>query len=215
MASDKKVRGFRFFFWVSASLFILAAANWIFNDFIAISNLLTKSLGLSVSDSISYALGVGILLFAIVLVALLLNLAYDVLPDVRVILNGVLGLDKGVNSEATSPTEGRKGKRTTYVELVKNDSRIKDEDIALLFSSEMDHYGSFWLFFVGLAIGLLTTLLNLVVVVGTGPVQSAIVYLGYFTVASIGGLAAFAVGFWLILPRFGQDPSAVRAKRFN
>jgi len=27
MASDKKVRGFRFFFWVSASLFVLAAGE--------------------------------------------------------------------------------------------------------------------------------------------------------------------------------------------
>ena len=196
-------RGFRFFFWVSATLFFLAGANWLFNLYIAISG------------SISYLAGLGVLLFAILLVAGLLNFAYTFIPNIRVILNGVLGLDKEPESEAISPLEGKKGTRTTYVELVKKDSRITVEDIGLLFNSEMDHYGSFWLFFVGLAIGLLTTILNLVVVVGTGPVQSALVYLSYFTIASVVAIIAFATGFWLVLPRFGKDPTTVREKRFN
>ena len=215
MASDKKVRGFRFFFWVSASLFILAAANWIFNTFIGISNLVSNSLGFGVSNATSYLLGVGILLLAILFVASFLNLVYNAVPDVRDILNGVLGLGKESEGGATSPAEGTKGKRPTYVEIVKNDPRIKVEDIGLFFSSEMDHYGSFWLFFVGISIGMLETLLILIVTIGTGPVQSVVVYLGYLTVASVGGLAAFAVGFWLISARFGKDPSTVRAKRFK
>lgn len=196
-------RGFRFFFWVSATLFFLAGANWLFNLYIAIS------------ASTSYFVGLGVLLFSIFLVAVLLNVAYTFVPNIRVILNGVLGLDKEPESDAISPLEERKGTRSTYVELVEKDLRITVEDIGLLFSSEMDHYGSFWLFFVGLAIGLLTTLLNLVVVVGTGPVQSTLAYLGYFTIASVGAITAFATGFWLVLPRFGKDPTTVREKRFN
>src|SRR5437660_929827 len=82
MASDKKVRGFSFFFWVSASLFILAAANWTFNKLIDLSTLV--SLGWSIV----------VLFLAILFVAAFLNLTYNAVPNVRNILNGVLGLDK-------------------------------------------------------------------------------------------------------------------------
>ena len=108
MSSDKKVRGFRFFFWVSASLFILAAANWTFNSFIGISNLVSNSFGLGVSNATSYLLGVGILLLAIFLVAAFLNAAYAAVPNVREILNGVLGLDKAQGVQETSTPEAPK-----------------------------------------------------------------------------------------------------------
>src|SRR5713101_6120089 len=116
-------RGFRFFFWVSATLFFLAGANWLFNLYIAISG------------SVSYLWGVAVLIFSFFLLALLLNTAYTFVPNIRIILNGVLGLDKEPESGAVSPPEGRKRKRTTYVELVNNDSRIRVEDITMLFDS--------------------------------------------------------------------------------
>src|SRR5438876_2728232 len=126
MASDKKVRGFRFFFWVSASLFVLAAANWIFNDFIGLSNVVSNSLGLGVSNAISYLIGVGILFLAIFFVASFLNLVYNTVPNVRDILNGVLGLDKehctkGPNVVPTNIQESDKGqaKFDKDVELLK------------------------------------------------------------------------------------------------
>src|SRR5437016_9244298 len=87
-------------------LFILAAANWIFNTFIGISNLVSNSLGFGVSNATSYLLGVGILFLAILFVASFLNLVYNAVPDVRDILNGVLGLGKESEGGATSPAEG-------------------------------------------------------------------------------------------------------------
>ncbi len=112
----------------------------------------------------------------------------------------------------------KKGKRKTYPELVKEDTRIKDADLGLLFTSEMDHYGSFWLFLVGLSIGILETLLILVVTVGTVGTANGVTlvaFLSYISIASLGGFTALTVGFWLILPKFGKDPSTIRAKRFK
>ena len=102
MASVKRVRGIRFFLWVSATLFILAGANWLFNDFIAISN------------STSFWVGIGVLMLSIVLVGALLNVAYTLIPNVREILDGVLGLGKQ-ETEVVSVSEATGGKRTTYV----------------------------------------------------------------------------------------------------
>ena len=114
MASDKKVRGFSFFFWVSASLFILAAANWTFNKLIDLSTLV--SLGWSIV----------VLFLAILFVAAFLNLTYNAVPNVRNILNGVLGLDKehctkGPNVVPTNIQESDKGqaKFDKDVELLK------------------------------------------------------------------------------------------------
>src|SRR5881628_3410992 len=69
-ASSGDNRGFRFFFWLSASLFILAGANWLFNDFIGISNLI------GVSGPASYLLGIFVLILPILMVAMLLSAAY-------------------------------------------------------------------------------------------------------------------------------------------
>src|SRR5438309_11831589 len=133
-------RGFRFFFWVSATLFFLAGANWLFNLYIGISG------------QVSYLAGVGVLLLAIFLVAGLLNFAYTVIPNIRVILNGVLGIDKEPEGKAIPQREEWSGKRTTYVQLVNKDPRIKIEDVVLLFNSEIEGYTSLWTFQLGLVI---------------------------------------------------------------
>src|SRR5439155_26622371 len=90
MASDKKVRGFMFFFWVSASLFILAAANWAFNKFIDLSTL------------VSSGWSIVVLFLAILFVAAFLNAVYNGVPNVREMLNGILGLNttQGVQENA-------------------------------------------------------------------------------------------------------------------
>lgn len=91
--SDAPHRGFRFFFWVSATLFFLAGANWLFNLYIGISG------------SISYLLGLAVLIFAIFLVAGLLNAAYTFIPNIRVILDGVLGLSMDNRTEPAHTSE--------------------------------------------------------------------------------------------------------------
>ncbi len=218
MTSDKKDRGFRFFFWVSASLFVLAAANWIFNTFIGISNLVSNSLGFGVSNATSYLLGVGILLLAILFVAAFLNLVYNAVPDVRDILNGVLGLGKESEGGATSPAEGKKGKRTTYAELVKDDPRIQIEDIALLFSSEVEAYASSFTFQIGLLIGAwiaLPSILVAGVAVGSPELLVALAKLALVFAAIIAAVGLAIMFFRLVLPRYGRDPHTVRMKRFK
>jgi hypothetical protein len=85
-------RGLRFFFWVSVALFVVASANWIFNDFIGISIALANFLG--TGSATYWVWSAVILMLAIILVAQFLNLTYTFVPNVRLILNGVLGLDK-------------------------------------------------------------------------------------------------------------------------
>lgn len=92
-----KERGFRFFFWLSASLFLLAAANWTFGTFIGISGLA------------SFLWGIVILLLSILLVATLLMSAYHGVSNVRQILDGLLGLDKEQTSRAVQTNEDAKG----------------------------------------------------------------------------------------------------------
>src|SRR5439155_25486575 len=117
MASDKKVRGFRFFFWVSASLFVLAAANWVFNFFIAISG------------SISYLLGIGVLILGILFVAAFLNAVYNGVQNVREILNGVLGLNTTQGVQETSTPETPKMSPKNSQEFVKKPKFDKDFQI--------------------------------------------------------------------------------------
>src|SRR5437867_4131018 len=127
MSSNKKVRGFRFFFWVSASLFILAAANWTFNSFIGISNLVSNSFGFGVSNAVSYLLGVGILILAIFFVAAFLNAVYNGVPNVREILNGVLGLNTTQGVQENAIQRDSPGNRTSLQESDESQPKFDKE----------------------------------------------------------------------------------------
>src|SRR5213080_3575671 len=115
MSSNKKVRGFRFFFWVSASLFVLAAANWVFNFFIAISG------------SISYLLEIGVLILGILFVAAFLNAVYNGVPNVREILNGVLGLNTTQGVQENTIQRDSPGNRTSLQESDESQPKFDKE----------------------------------------------------------------------------------------
>ncbi len=199
-------RGIRFFFWLSASLFLLAAANWTFNTFIAISG------------QTSYAWGIVVLLLAILLTATLLMSAYHGVPQVRKILDGVLGLNKAQQMSQESSSDKDGPKRKTYVELVTEDHRMGNDDIALLFSSEVDAYTSTWTFFVGLVMGFWIAAPSIVLAaVAVGPPELVTM------LAKIALLVSLAVGLTLLagvlvklaLPKYGKTPDAFRMKRFK
>ncbi|OLB69062.1 hypothetical protein AUI06_09620 [archaeon 13_2_20CM_2_52_21] len=69
-----------------------------------------------------------VLILAILLVAAFLNLAYNVVPNIRAILNGVLGLDK------EHCVEGPKASPTNIQESDKNQAKF-DKDVELLKAS--------------------------------------------------------------------------------
>jgi len=177
----------------------------------------SNSFGFGVSNATSYLLGVGILILAIFFVAAFLNAVYDAVPNVREILNGVLGLGKQ-ESEVISLSDEWIQKRTTYAELVKQDSRIKIEDIALLYNSEVDAYVSLWTFQVGLVVGVWIAIPSIIlaaVVVGPPDLITALIKLGLLFVVAV-ALILLGVAFLrLVLPRYGKDPYAVRMKRFK
>ncbi len=118
MGSDKKRMGFSFFVWVSASLFILAAANWTFNKFI------------DLFTSVSIWWGMVVLFLAIFLIAAFLYAAYNAVPIVKEILNGVLGLNTTHVAQENSIQEASKRSPTNLQESDKNRAKF-DKDIEL------------------------------------------------------------------------------------
>src|SRR5438552_13305450 len=119
VACDKHVRAFMFFFWVSASLFILAAANWAFNKFIDLSTL------------VSSGWSIVVLFLAILFVAAFLNAVYNGVPNAREILNGILGLNTTQGVQENAVQRDSPGNGDSLQESDENQPKF-DKDIELL-----------------------------------------------------------------------------------
>jgi hypothetical protein len=65
-----------------------------------------------------------------------------------------------------------KPKKNQYLDLVKSDSRVSEDDLRLLFEKDLEHTSSYWIFAVGALVGILTFALGNVVALGPKALSS-------------------------------------------